>query len=159
MKDEKNNKIDVENLHVMIKDVWENYMPFHKYINQKVIKFSCEYAEIGLKNNDNLIIENSIKNLHGGVIASVLDNTGALIAITNFAENNLNFKHNNLAKRTQNIATIDLNVNYLRPASGNEFICKGKLLNSSKKFILTNMEFSNESNDLIAIATGKYMIH
>jgi uncharacterized protein (TIGR00369 family) len=151
-------KITKENIHEIIREVWDNHMPFHRHINQKVIRFDSESAEIYIKSNDNIIIEDSIKHLHGGVIAALLDNTGALLSLTYFVEKHSKFNIEYIVEKSQKIATLDLNINFLRPGAGQEFFCRGKLLNGSKRLVLAAMELRNEKNDLIAMATGKYMI-
>lgn len=151
-------KITKDIIYDIIRDVWDNHMPFHRHIKQKVLKFDSESSEIYLKNNDNVIIESSIRHLHGGVIAALMDNTGALLALTYFVERHSKFNSNYIIEKSQKIATLDLDINYLRPGAGEEFFCRGKLLNGSKRLVLAAMELRNEKNDLIAMATGKYMI-
>ncbi len=147
-----------ENIYEFIHDIWDNHVPFHKHINQKIINFDKDSCEISLKKTDNLIIDISTQRLHGGVIASILDNTGALLALTNFIEQFDSTDINYIIKQSQKIGTLDLNINYLSPGSGDEFISKGKVIRRSKRLVLAEMTLYDENDVLVATATGKYMI-
>ncbi len=147
-----------ENIYDFIKDIWDNHVPFHRHINQKIIRFDKDSCEISLKKNDNLVIDISTQRLHGGVIASILDNTGALLALINFIEQFNSTDINYIKEQAQRIGTLDLNINYLNPGIGDVFISKGLVIRRSKRLVLANIELHNDNDVLVATATGKYMI-
>lgn len=147
-----------EEIYKIIQDIWDKQVPFHKIINQKIIKVAKDSCEIGLTKTDDLLIDKKTNRLHGGVIASILDNTGALLAIINFIEYFESKDLDYIRKQAEKAGTLDLNIEYLRPGMGEKFICEGNVIRRSKRLVVAQMELRSETDDLVAIATGKYMI-
>ena len=158
MSDIKTENIEKEDIYKLILDIWDNHVPFHKVINQKVIKLDTDSCEIGLTKTQDLVIDNVTKRLHGGVIASILDNTGALLAIINFIEYFESKDRNYIIKQSEKAGTLDLNIQYLRPGIGEKFLCIGSVVRRSKRLVVAKMELKNQTGNMVAMATGKYMI-
>jgi uncharacterized protein (TIGR00369 family) len=56
------------------------------------------------------------------------------------------------------VGTIDLRVDYLRPGRGKTFIARGRIMRAGRKVAVVRMEMHNESELLVAVGTGTYMI-
>lgn len=65
--------------------------------------------------------------VHAGVLATLADHTAGYSAYTIVPEN-------------MRILTIELKINYFKPAIGEEIICKSKVINSGKKIIAAESE-------------------
>lgn len=71
--------------------------------------------------------------LHGGVVSSLIDTTGGLTAFSV-----LDFP----IELTVN--TVDMRVDYLRPARGKRFISKGKVIRKGKCICVTVIKVTND---------------
>ncbi len=65
--------------------------------------------------------------VHAGVIATMADHTAGYSAYT-------------LVSEDHRILTIEFKINYLRPAIGEEIICRSNVINSGRKIIISESE-------------------
>lgn len=78
---------------------------------------------------------------HGGVIAALVDLAG----------------HAAIFVRHQRIApTIDLRIDYLRPAPGGDLIAHSKVLRSGRSIARADVEIVDADGNLIAVGRGAY---
>ncbi len=105
------------------------------------------------------LIGNFIRQiLHGGVISSVLDLTGGLIATVEMLKHMENIQFDEVKKRLARVGTIDLRVDYLRMGEGTFFTASGSVLRKGNKVAVTRTELCNDRNLLIAAGTGTYLV-
>ena len=71
-----------ENYFQLLKEVIEERIPFNKLIGLKIEKLDLESIGIRFKMRPELVGNFMRGNLHGGVISSVLDYTGGMVALT-----------------------------------------------------------------------------
>ncbi len=83
---------------------------------------------------------------HGGLIAGYMDGIMGVAALTESAKN-LNL-----------VSTVEFKINYIKPAYfGDVLIGKGHVISAGKRIIIAKGEvFNEQSNELIAIATGTF---
>lgn len=82
-------------------------------------------------------------SVHGGVLSTLIDNAGWFTA-----QQYYDFWIN----------TIDLQVQFLLPTSGENLLAKGEIVKAGKKIAFTTMKLWNESNDLIAKGSGTFAL-
>ncbi|ACN98795.1 PaaI family thioesterase [Sulfurihydrogenibium azorense] len=117
-------------------------LPFLEHIGAKVEELSKERAVLSVE------IENyhlqHLGFVHGGVISSLADNTGWYAVISNLPEE-------------KTCVTIEIKINYLRPAKKGTLKAIGKVLKIGKSvaFAVVEITFNDE---LVAYATGTYAI-
>lgn len=134
-------------------------MLFNKLLGFEIDVSDIENPKIKFKMREELIGNHYFKILHGGVISSVIDTMGGLIAFIGVLKKiNLENGIQNLVERLSKISTIDLRVDYLRPGKGDYFICTGKILRTGNKVAVNRMELRNNENELIAVGTGTYLV-
>ena len=97
-------------------------------------------------------------NLHGGVISSVLDVTGGMVAWTGIMKKMEGQSFDEISERFNKIGTIDIRVDYLRPGLGEYFIATGSTLRTGNKVSVTRMELHNDKGILISVGTGTYVV-
>ncbi|WP_439647103.1 hotdog fold thioesterase [Arsenophonus endosymbiont of Aleurodicus floccissimus] len=56
-----------------------------------------------------------------------------------------------LRERLSAFATMDLNINYLRPSRGKKFIARGKIIRPGNKISVARAELHNNENKHITI--------
>jgi uncharacterized protein (TIGR00369 family) len=77
--------------------------------------------------------------VHGGILAALADTTAAIAAYT-------------VVPQGVEIATLELNINYLEPVPGGRIKADARVLRVGRNFIVTECDISNESGSLVAKA-------
>jgi uncharacterized protein (TIGR00369 family) len=148
----------VESLLVLLKHFYEETMPFNKLIGIKIESLSVQNTVIRIDMQDKLIGNFEKGILHGGVISSVLDFTGGVIAQLHVLQGLKNSSMQELAKRLTNMGTIDIRVDYVRPGKGSYFRATGSILRVGNKVAVVRTELINDEGILIAAGTGTYLV-
>jgi uncharacterized protein (TIGR00369 family) len=105
------------------------------------------------------LIGNFEKNvLHGGVISSILDFTGGVIAQVHVLNEMKDASLDKLIKRLTSMGTIDMRIDYIRPGKGKHFLATGHILRLGHKVAVTRTEFVNDEGLLIAVGTSTYIV-
>lgn len=133
-----------------------NEIPFNKTLGIRIVSLSHEESTVSFESREEHV-GNFLKGiLHGGVISSILDATGGIVAMASIIHRNLNTEKADLAALIGKCSTIDLNINYLRPGRGEIFTAKGYMIKSGSKISFTRMEFIADNGELVAIGTGTF---
>jgi len=133
-------------------------IPFHSLLGMQVHVQAGEPACIRINMKPDLIGNFVTGVLHGGVISSVLDTTGALIAIEGALKQLQVSTREQVVYHLTKTSTIDLRVDFLRPGKGTSFVATGTVLRTGKRVAVTRTEFRNEESLLIALGTATYVI-
>jgi|SRR5271168_4695804 len=82
--------------------------------------------------------------VHGGIIAALIDIAG----------------HAAVAVQIDRMApTIDLRIDYLRPAGGNQFTATAKLLRCGRSVARVDIEVSDSQGCIVAVGRGSFSTH
>jgi len=82
--------------------------------------------------------------IHGGVISTLMDNTGWYAAVSNLDDG-------------YTAVTMEIKINYLKPASGKHLLATAKVKRQGRKTSFVIIELHDEGK-LVAFATGTYAI-
>lgn len=149
---------NLTNVLELLKDIYERQMPFDRLLGIKVETLSAVEVVVRIDMREELI-GNFVRNiLHGGVISSVLDLTGGLIASVELVKHLDGASLDDIARRLTQIGTIDLRVDYLRAGQGEFFTATGTVLRRGNKVAVVRTELSNDQELLIAAGTGTYLV-
>ncbi len=77
--------------------------------------------------------------VHGGILAALADTAAAIAAYT-------------LVPKGREIATVELNINYLEPVPGGRIKADARVLRAGRNFVVTECEIWNEDGSLAAKA-------
>ena len=147
-----------EKLLQLLKEITEEKIPFNKLIGMKIETLYLDKIGIRFKMRPELVGNFTRGNLHGGVISSVLDVTGGMVAWTGIMKKMEGQSFDEISERFNKIGTIDIRVDYLRPGLGEYFIATGSTLRTGNKVSVTRMELHNDKGILIAVGTGSYVV-
>lgn len=87
----------------------------------------------------------SLNMLHGGVTATLLDSMMGAAAGTTAPDQHF-------------VVTVQLNVNYIRPAwHGEQIITKGEVIHSGEKTAVARGEIYTSTEELVASGSGTFM--
>ena len=147
-----------EKLLQLLKEITEEKIPFNKLIGMKIETLDLDKIGIRFEMRPELVGNFTRGNLHGGVISSVMDVTGGMVAWTGIMKKMEGQSFDEISERFNKIGTIDIRVDYLRPGLGESFIATGSTLRTGNKVSVTRMELHNDKGILIAVGTGTYVV-
>jgi uncharacterized protein (TIGR00369 family) len=150
--------IPIELLMNELRTVYEERMPFNKYLGIKIDSISTEGVVVRIDMRDELIGNFEKNTMHGGVVSSILDLTGGIIAQIHVINEMKDASLEKLVKRLANMGTIDMRVDYIRPGKGSYFLATGHILRLGHKVAVTRTEFVNDEGVLIAVGTSTYIV-
>lgn len=148
----------METLLAAAKDIYETQMPFNRLLGVNIITLNANDVCVRIDMKE-AFVGNYVKGiLHGGVISSVLDLTGGLIAVVGALKALDHPTRQDVTARFSRIGTIDLRVDYLRAGQGEYFLSSGVILRIGNKVAVVRTEFRNNEKMLIAAGTGSYIV-
>ena len=147
-----------EKLLQLLKEITEEKIPFNKLIGMKIETLDLDKIGIRIEMSPELVGNFTRGNLHGGVISSVLDVTGGMVAWIGIMKKMEGQSFDEISERFNKIGTIDIRVDYLRPGLGEYFIATGSTLRTGNKVSVSRMELHNDKGILIAVGTGTYVV-
>jgi len=153
-----NELYDTEDVLNLMKDAYENQMPFDRLLGVKILTLELDDVCVRVDMREEFIGNFTKKILHGGVISSVLDLTGGLVASMGVLKQMKGATPQELLNRFLKMGTIDLRVDYLRAGRGDYFLTTGFILRTGKKLAVVRTEFRNDKDILIAAGTGSYIV-
>lgn len=142
----------------LLRDVYDNQMPFHRLLGVRIDCLTPTDIKVRIDMREELIGNFVRKILHGGVISSVLDLTGGLIAFAEILKQLDHVQPDELRKRLARVGTIDLRIDYLRMGEGVFFMASGSVLRKGNKVAVIRTELCNDQDVLIAAGTGTYLV-
>ena len=153
-----NDRVNMEKAFSVLSEFYEEKLPFNKLLGIKMEEFSLEKAVVSLQMKEELVGNSEMQILHGGVIASVLDFTGGVVAHLSVIKQMKGAPLAEIGQRLIQVGTIDMRVDYIRPGRGNVFKATGEVLRLGNKVAVTRCELHNDDDVLIAAATGTYLV-
>jgi len=138
--------------------IFEEKVPFNRMLGLKVEHVGDSSVGMTITMRDEFVGHFVHRVLHGGVSASVLDVTGGLAAFVGTLNKSRHLSFAEQIERFNDLGTIDLRVDYLRPGRGRWFAATGYILRIGSKVAVTRMELHNDQDNLIAVGTGAYTV-
>ncbi|MEE4243515.1 MAG: thioesterase family protein [Desulfopila sp.] len=151
-------KLHLDEALLILKDIYENRMPFDRLLGIKVSRLTPDEVEVRIDMRDELVGNFIRSMLHGGVISAVLDLTGGLITSVEMLKQLNGKSTEEIAGRLTRIGTIDLRVDYLRAGKGKYFRATGSVLRQGNRVAVIRTELHNDHHLLIAAGTGTYQV-
>lgn len=118
----------------------EEEISIHKHFGLKVEIVEKDFIKVRVPFRKDLVGDIRTNHWHGGIIATILDSVGGAIGIANFNSSE------------DKLSTIDLRVDYLRFADGNDLVFEGKLVSMGNRIMVTKMKAFQED---VLVAEGK----
>ena len=142
----------------ILADVYENKLPFNKVLGLRIDRLEPGNVRVVFDMKPELVGNYVHGVLHGGVVSSVLDATGGIVASIGVVEKLQTRPSDEIAHGISKVGTIDLRVDYLRPGLGQSFHATGTVMRSGRKVTVVRMELHNDQEKLIAVGTGTYIV-
>jgi len=116
--------------------------PFHQWLGLVVLAVGDDSIELRATWREEWVVNVERRFTHGGILAALID------LAADWA----------LVKRTgRGVPTIDMRVDYHRPAMPGDLICRGKVIRSGAQFATAAAEIFDLDGRLIASGRGTYL--
>ena len=137
-----------DNIKQIFKNVLENQIPMAKYAGVKVLDIDKGYIKLLFPYREEFIGDPRSKRLHGGYLATALDSAGGAAAMTY------------MTSYEDDVATIDIRIDYLRPGKARDIIAEGKVISQRRRSIVSEMVcyHPDDRDKSIAIGRGVFSI-
>lgn len=151
-------KRDSDRFFSTISEMFNEKVPFHKLLGLTIQLMEHDRVQVSFSMRDELVGHYTRGMVHGGVISSVIDVTGGLVAFMGAQEKMADKSLKAKIEKFGRVTTIDLRVDFLRPGLGSVFTATAFPLRLGNKVAVSRIELVNEKDELIAVGTGSYTI-
>jgi uncharacterized protein (TIGR00369 family) len=117
------------------------HSPYMRFLGLEVVRSEKGRVEIRLPFREEFLRHDGSDWLHGGVVSALIDIVGDYAVLT---ETNVG------------VPTIDLRVDYLRPARRGDLLAVGRTLRVGRTVSVADVEVRDTSGTLVAVGRGCY---
>lgn len=116
---------------------------YWRHIGMTTIEDIDGKIQIVMEINENL--KQFYGNVHGGVIAGLLDSSIAVAVNQQLASG-------------EGASTVEMKINYLRPVNGGTLKAEGKVIQKGRKIIVGQGEIKDDAGNMVAFGTATFMV-
>jgi uncharacterized protein (TIGR00369 family) len=140
------------------RDIFETKIVFNQTLGLKIDRLAPMNCQAHILMKPQLVGHFAYNRVHGGVISAALDAMGGLACMCAMGAQHHEEPVLDRLKRFTKLGTIDLRVDYLRPAIGERFILKAEVLRLGSRVASTRMEFCAEDGTLLSAGAAAYIV-
>lgn len=141
-----------------LRHIFEDKIVFNSALGLKISALTPQRVTGRLAMRRELIGHYSHNRLHGGVISATLDAMGGLMVMAAIGARHMDEAPLQRLMRFSKLGTIDLRVDYLRPAVGEHFDLSAEILRLGSRVASTRMEFLGADGKLLSTGTAAYIV-
>jgi uncharacterized protein (TIGR00369 family) len=141
-----------------LKEIFEERIVFNQVLGLKIDTMGPEGVAGHIDMRHELIGHYAHQRLHGGVISAGLDAMGGLAVMAAIGARHMNEPPAQRLQRFGKLGTIDLRIDYLRPAVGERFELRAMVMRLGSRVASTRMEFLGTDGKLLSTGAGAYIV-
>ena len=141
-----------------LKLIFEEKIVFNTVLGLKVTELRPDLARGRIEMKPELVGHYHYNRLHGGVISASLDGMAGLSVMAAIGARHMDEPPAQRLHRFSKLGTIDLRIDYLRPAVADFFELKSEVLRLGSRVASTRMEFTGPDGKLFATGSGAYIV-
>lgn len=141
-----------------LRAIFEHKIVFNRVLGLQIVELGPERVVGRIEMRDELIGHFAHHRLHGGVISATLDAMGGLAVMAAIGARHMDEAVDARLARFSKLGTIDLRVDYLRPAIGPHFTATAQTLRLGSRVASTRMEFVDAQSRLLSTGAGAYIV-
>ncbi len=141
-----------------LKHIFEERIVFNRVIGLRIDSLEAEGVEAHIEMKPELIGHFAHQRLHGGVISATLDAMGGLAVMAAIGARHMDEAPETRLMRFAKLGTIDLRIDYLRPAIGPRFSARAEVLRLGSRVASTRMEFLGADGRLLSTGAAAYIV-
>jgi uncharacterized protein (TIGR00369 family) len=141
-----------------LKAIFEERIVFNRVLGLTIASLQPDrvVGRIAMKND--LVGHYAHHRLHGGVVAAGLDAMGGLACMAAIGARHMDEPPAARLQRFGKLGTIDLRIDYLRPAIGEAFELRAEVLRLGSRVASTRMEFLGADGKLLSTGAAAYIV-
>ena len=117
------------------------HSPFMRFLGLEVVRADKGVIEVRLPFREEFLRHDGTDWLHGGVVSALADIAGDYAVVT---------------ETGQGVPTIDLRVDYLRPARRGDLLAVGRTLRVGRTVSVADVEIRDATGTLVAVGRAVY---
>jgi uncharacterized protein (TIGR00369 family) len=141
-----------------LKKIFEEKILFNQVLGLKITKLKPQGVSGRIDMKQDLIGHFVYNRLHGGVISAGLDAIAGLAVMAAIGARHMDESPEQRLHRFGRLGTIDLRVDYLRPAISDHFELSAQVLRLGSRVASTRMEFRDAAGELLSTAAAAYIV-
>lgn len=141
-----------------VKDIFENRIVFNQVLGLKITQIAPDGVAARIDMKHELIGHFAYNRLHGGVISAGLDAMAGLAVMAAIGAKHMDESPAQRLNRFARLGTIDLRVDYLRPAIGSHFLLSANVLRLGSRVANARMEFRSAEGELLSTGAAAYIV-
>lgn len=141
-----------------LKKIFEEMIVFNQVLGLKITSIAANQVRARIDMKPELVGHFSFNRIHGGVISAGLDALGGLAVMAAIGARHMDEAPLQRLQRFSKLGTIDLRIDYLRPAIGEYFELRAEVLRLGSRVASTRMEFLGADGKLLSTGAGAYIM-
>lgn len=141
-----------------LKKIFEEMIVFNQVLGLKITALEPSHVRGRIDMKRELIGHFSFNRIHGGVVSAGLDAMGGLAVMAAMGARHMDETPMQRLQRFSKLGTIDLRIDYLRPAIGEYFELRAEVLRLGSRVASTRMEFLGADGKLLSTGAGAYIM-
>jgi uncharacterized protein (TIGR00369 family) len=142
----------------LLRAMFEERIEFNRVLGLRITSFDPQRTTARIEMKEELIGHFLHRRLHGGVISAVLDAMGGLAVMLAIGARHLDDAVEARLARFAKLGTIDLRVDYLRPAAGPYFVASAETIRLGSRVATTRMEMQDSEQRVVSVAAAAYIV-
>ncbi len=141
-----------------LRTLFERQIVFNRLLGLRMHSSGPDWFRADLDMRPDLVGNFIHDRLHGGVISAVLDVIAGMACIAALGTRHQDEPLDQRMRHFDKLGTIDLRVDYLRPAVSPRFEAHARVIRLGSRLANTQMEFFADNGQLLATGAGAYVI-
>jgi len=138
--------------------IFDEMVPFNRLLGVKITSLKADGVKGRIDMRPELIGHFISNRLHGGVISAGLDAMAGVAVMAAIGARHMDEAPMQRLHRFGRLGTIDLRIDYLRPATGDRFELRANVLRLGSRVATTRMEFLGADGTLLASGAAAYIV-
>lgn len=141
-----------------LKTLFEEKIVFNQALGLKVVSVRPDGVVGRIDMQPSLVGHYAYNRIHGGVVSAGLDAMAGLAIMAAIGARHMDETPAQRMLRFSKLGTIDLRVDYLRPAIGEFFELRAEVLRLGSRVASTRMAFLGADGQLLSTGAGAYIV-
>ena len=138
--------------------IFDEMIPFNRVLGLTITSLNASGVKGRIDMRPELIGHFISNRLHGGVISAGLDAMAGVAVMAAIGARHMDEAPAQRLHRFGKLGTIDLRIDYLRPAMGDRFELRANVLRLGSRVATARMEFLGADGTLLASGAAAYIV-
>ncbi len=141
-----------------LKKIFEEMIVFNQVLGLKVTSLKPTRVIGRIEMRPELVGHFAFNRLHGGVISAGLDAMAGIAVMAAIGARHMDEPPMQRLHRFAKLGTIDLRIDYLRPAISDHFELRAEVMRLGSRVASARMEFLGANGELMSTGTAAYIV-